>query len=193
MRAPLPPGRSHTCRRVASSSIVRAASSPSTDARKSPTLIAEISTVVSPASAAFAESTNPSCTSSETAPSPHGSRRPYEAPVSTRPTLNLAAVSCTIVSSDMIHSAPSSTIAPFVRVTDQTRPPTRSRASRTVTPTPRSASDRAAERPANPAPTTIALRCVCISVGVRTDYRLMVHMGDTCMARCAYGTERTRR
>ena len=46
----------------------------------------------------------------------------------------------------MIHSAPSSTIAPLVRVIDQTRPPTRSRASSTVTSTPRSASTRAARQ-----------------------------------------------
>src|SRR4051794_34269629 len=53
-----------------------------------------------------------------------------------------------------MNSAPRSTIAPSPNGTDQTRPPTRSRASSTVTLAPPARSASAAARPAKPAPTT---------------------------------------
>ena len=53
-----------------------------------------------------------------------------------------------------IHSAPSSAISPLSSLTECTRPPTRSRASTTMTLAPASWSSRAAARPAKPAPTT---------------------------------------
>ncbi len=95
-------------------------------------------------------------------------------------TSNRAAVSCTAVSPAMIHSAPSSTTAPFVRVTDQTRPPTRSLASSTVTPTP-GVGERARRRQAGePGANHDDPPLVCISDGVRTDYRHVARVGDTC-------------
>ena len=68
----------------------------------------------------------------------------------------------------MIHSAPSSTTDPFDRVEDQTRPPTRSRASNTVTCHPRSVNRDAAISPESPAPTTTTLRDVSIIETVRS-------------------------
>src|ERR1700761_4540982 len=53
-----------------------------------------------------------------------------------------------------MNSAPRSTTAPSPNGTDQTRPPTRSRASSTVTSAPRARSASAAASPAKPAPTT---------------------------------------
>src|ERR1700742_1723243 len=53
-----------------------------------------------------------------------------------------------------MNSAPRSTTAPSPNGTDQTRPPTRSRASSTVTSAPPARSASAAARPAKPAPTT---------------------------------------
>src|SRR6516165_8100774 len=57
-----------------------------------------------------------------------------------------------------MNSAPSSTIAPLSSRPEWTRPPTRPRASKTVTSAPRLASASAAARPAKPAPTTTTLR-----------------------------------
>ena len=56
-----------------------------------------------------------------------------------------------------MNSAPISTTAPFSSSRDQTLPPTRSRASNTITSTPAATSASAAASPANPAP-TIATR-----------------------------------
>src|SRR5690242_8641530 len=53
-----------------------------------------------------------------------------------------------------MNSAPRSTTAPSPNGTDQTRPPTRSRASRIVTSAPPLRRVSAAARPANPAPIT---------------------------------------
>src|SRR5262245_18750105 len=57
-----------------------------------------------------------------------------------------------------MNSAPSSTTAPSSRRREWTRPPTRSRASKTVTSAPGVASASAAARPARPAPITTTLR-----------------------------------
>src|SRR5262245_1270842 len=53
-----------------------------------------------------------------------------------------------------MNSAPRSTTAPSPNGTDHTRPPTRSRASSTVTSAPPALRASAAARPANPAPMT---------------------------------------
>ena len=86
--------------------------------------------------------------------------------------------------SSMIHSAPISTTAPLPRVTDQTRPPTRSRASRTVTSTPASVRCRAADSPAKPAPITTALG----DVYPEEEFRRHESPRSPCIARPDYGT-----
>src|SRR5207245_6225906 len=61
---------------------------------------------------------------------------------------------CTAPSCSSIHSAPSSAGSPLSRRVVNTRPPTRSRASRTTDGIPQPCSRKAALSPAKPAPTT---------------------------------------
>ena len=93
-----------------------------------------------------------------TGPPPRGSRRPYAMPFSHRPSPSRRAVASTTVLPGRMNSAPISTTAPLASRWDHTRPPTRSRASSTITSAPPRCSASAAANPASPAPTTATRR-----------------------------------
>src|SRR4051812_29567865 len=79
-------------------------------------------------------------------------------PFSHSPRPSRRTVSSTTVLPGRMNSAPISTTAPLRRRCDHTRPPTRSRASRTTTSWPPRTSPVAAASPAGPAPTTATRR-----------------------------------
>ena len=117
------------------------------------------SRTVSPVGAASPEAIRSNVASSAafgTASAPRASRRPYGVPLRTKGRWKRAASDSTAVFCGRMNSAPLSTTPP-ANGTDQTLPPTRSRASSTVTSMPPARSASAAARPASPAPTTTTL------------------------------------
>src|SRR5215471_6178 len=77
-----------------------------------------------------------------------------------------------------MNSAPSSTAAPLPSSDEWTRPPTRSRASNTVTSAPPDLNASAAASPAKPAPTTTTLRA-----GKRFEIALVEQVGQLVLLR----------
>ena len=118
-----------------------------------------------------------------TASAPRGARRPYGVPLRTRGRSKRAASDSTAVFPGRMNSAPRSTTLP-ANGTDQTLPPTRSRASSTVTSMPAARNSSAAASPANPAPTTTTLDVTSSASARRTARSPGVHRNGSRPRSC---------